>query len=323
MGGLVVSGFSYWMQHVLLQPAINILAMALMAISKGALVEASLPWVGQAVQVSTGIFASLMFAVLSRRVLEGYILWNEGTPGDIGGTIFWPAIRVGIYSVLGTYLAYRAFAWGIWAAGAYMSAPLVSSLGVMNTLSSNLSSIPNVVIGTALFVTFFVVFGVLGLAVVTIQMAIRGAELTLFVIAAPLMAIGWLDKDGGVWNNWWQKLLGLAFAQIVQFVALKGLIMTSQWTMNGHLTLADLGIGASGLYVVGITMTGVYVALFTKVVFPLLLALGWIWVMLTGPSLVQGWLHRTGMGGTMRSGGSYMVTSGKAGVAARKLLGRG
>ena len=91
---------------------------------------------------------------------------------------------------------------------------------------------PNVAVGTVLFLVLFILAVVVGLLIVTIQTAIRAAELSFLIVAAPLMALGQLYPDGGVWNSWWRQLVTLSVAQAWQFVGLKAMVDASQLVLD-------------------------------------------------------------------------------------------
>ena len=277
MGGMLVSGLSYLVQHVLIQPALQFLTWAFGSIANGALAEARLPWVGQATTVSATVAATLFALMVAWRALQEYVLWNEGSSSDATGWWSKGVLRVAIYGALGTWLAYETFQFGIWLGLAYMAAPLYGVTQHISTMSGDIqSTIANV--GMVLFLLVALVAVIISLIVVTFQMSVRGAELVYYIVAAPLMALGQFHRDGGVWNNWWRGLVVLSMSQTVQWLGLKGMLLSIQM-----MTTDVAG---------------------TQAFAAILLMLGWAWAVLRGPHIVREWSYRTGFA----QGGQAMVS---------------
>ncbi len=287
MGGLIVSGFSYFVQNTLIDPALQFLSWLFVGISQGALLQAHLPWVSQAVAVSTTVAGGLLFVNLAWRALTEYVLWNEGSSSDATGTLGKGVLRVAIYGAAGTWLAYNVFQFGIWLAGAYMAAPLLGNVQVTHNLATDIASVPNVAVGTILFVLFGVLAVVVVLVIVTLQMAVRAADLVLYIVAAPLVALGQMNRDGGVWSNWWRSLIVLSLSQAVQLLSLKGMLASTQLLMTGT--------GSS--------------ATTAQMMLVILWMLGWGWVTIRGPHLLQQWSYRTGFAQGGQAIATQVITS--------------
>ncbi len=294
MGGMLVSGLSYFIQHAILDPLLGLLAAALSGISQESLVAAHLPWVSQVTAVSATVAASLFALVLAWRALQEYVLWNEGSSSDATGWWSKGVLRVAIYGSIGTWLAYSTFQFGIWLAAAYMAAPLLGNVQVTQSLSADIASSPNVAVGMVLLLSIGLVGVIITLVIVTLQMAVRAAELVFYVVAAPLVALGQFNRDGGIWNNWWRSLVVLSLSQAVQWLGLKGMLATTQLAMDGSSASAG-----------GAAMTSISIFLI------IILMLSWAWATIRGPHLLREWSYRSGIGGSVGYiGGMYMQNGG-------------
>ena len=278
MGGMIVSGLSYFVQHAILDPLLSLLAAALSGISSESLAVAHLPWVGQVTAVSATVAASRFARLVAWQALTQYVLWNEGSSSDATGWWSKGVLRVAIYGSIGTWLAYSTFQFGIWLAAAYMAAPLLGNVQVTHNLTTDIASSPNVAVGTILFLLIGLIAVAITLVIVTLQMAVRGAELVFFVVAAPLVALGQFNRDGGIWNNWWRSLVVLSLSQAVQWLGLKGMLATTQLVLDGSSSSAA---GAA------LAVTDIFLVI--------VLMLGWAWATIRGPHLLQQWSYRTGL----------------------------
>ncbi len=304
MGALFMSGLSAFMQGIL-SGALGLLAQVLSGISSYALTAAQQPWVQGAIDVSTAVAGGLIFLNLVYRGLTEYVLWNEGSSSDVTGTLGKGVMRVALYGLAGTTLAYGVFNFGIELAAAYMAAPLAASVTVAQSLTTDIASAPGVAIGTVLFLLFGVVAALIALLVVTLQMAVRQAELVYYVVAAPIVALGWFNRDGGVWSSWWRGLVVLSLSQAVQWLGLKGMLASVQPLMEGT--------GASA----GLTAT-------PEMFLVILLMIGWAWATVKGPHLLQQWSYRSGVAGAGGYiGGMVMQSGGGARLAGYLGIGKG
>ena len=274
MGGLVVSGLSAAIQSVM-SGLLGILAQMLGGMSDYALQVAHLPWVSQAVDVSTAVAGGLLLLNLTYRAATEYVLWNEGSSSDGTGTLGKGLLRVAIYGAAGTTIAYTTFQWGIWLAMAYMAAPLLGNVTVTHNLVTDLASVPNVTMGAVLALTFGLVAVVVALVVVALQMAVRATELIYYVVGAPIVALGQFNRDGGVWSAWWRNLVILSLSQAVQWLGLKSMVGMTQVILGGTASVAS---SAQMLLVI-------------------LLMLGAAIATIRGPHMLQQWSYRSGFAG--------------------------
>ncbi len=305
MGGLVMSGLSAMIQGIL-SGALGLLAQVLSSISHYSLTAAQQPWVQGAIDVSVAVTGGLLLLNLTYRALTEYVLWNEGSSSDVTGTLGKGLMRVAFYGLAGTTLAYGVFNFGIELAAAYMSAPMASSVHVTHALTTDIASAPGVAIGTVLFLLFGVVGAVVAIIIVTLQMAVRGAELVYYVVAAPIVALGQFNRDGGVWSGWWRGLVVLSLSQAVQWLGLKGMLASVQPLMDGIATSAGAAAAAT-----------------PEMFLVILLMLGWAWATVRGPHLLQQWSYRSGLASAGGYVGGVVLNQGGGARAIMGLFGRG
>ena len=271
------------------------------------------PWVGQALAVTASVSVSIATVIIAYKALTEYILWNEGT-SSLDQPGFWKsAARYGIYAAVSPPLAYMTFTWGFGLAGALMLAPVrqafnltaamlnagfAAGQGVVGFVGSATGLAPIAAGGVVLapiaaaslvaLLPMLVVIAVMLviLAIVTVEIFYRGAELCIYVIAAPIVALGWFNAQGTIWAMWFKSLVILSLSLAVQWLCLKGLIAT--------------------VFALWATTAGGYImAMFA--------ALAWGFLALTGPHLMQAWSYRSGfsggagtyIGGFFRPGGGH------------------
>jgi hypothetical protein len=95
--------------------------------------------------------------------------------------------------------------------------------------------------------------------IAAIQMAIRAAELVIYVIGTPLVALGQMNADGGTWTAWWTNLVILSLSQAITMLAFKGFVGTTQVLSAAHtpawlaaVARATLTIGGFGPVAIGL-----------------------------------------------------------------------
>ena len=279
MGQLLVSGISYFVQDALLTPLQQFLFSLLSNLAAQGLTIAQLPFVVEVTQSMAAVAATLLITRVAWEGLSRYVLWNEGTGDGTGGELVKGVVRTAFFMGLGSFLAIWVFRFGLDLAGVVGAAPLASATHLTSSWVQDVVQAPNVAVGTVLFLLLFILAVVGGLLVVTIQTAIRAAELTFLVVAGPLMALGQLYPDGGVWNSWWRQLVTLSVAQAWQFFGLKAMVSVSQVVLDGS-PAASLSNN-----------------LIDQVFVAVLMSLAFIIVTVRGPHLIKEWAAHTGIGG--------------------------
>ena len=280
MGGIVSSALLDILLHYLLNPFLSLLSAALQSIAHGSLAMANAPWVHSAEAVSAAVAGGILGLYITWKALTEYVLWNEGSGNDATGYWAKALLRVMVYGALGGFLPYAVFSWGIQFGGALMAAPVASSLNPVATLVNGLTGETGL---DVLVIALMLVVVLIALFVVFLQMFIRGAELAIYVIGAPLVALGWINPDGGVWQQWWKGLVILSLSAPVQWLALHGLIAT---------VVVDVGTKPLGAFEAILEM------------------LAWAWVAIRGPHMLQQWAYRSGIAGMGGTIGGIVIQQG-------------
>jgi hypothetical protein len=280
VGSIVISAILDIVLHYLLNPFLQLLSAALQSIAHGSLAMAQAPWVGSAEAVTASVAGGVLGLYIAWKALTEYILWNEGSPNL--ATSYWvkAILRVMVYGALGGFLPYAVFSWGIQFGGALMAAPVASSLNPVATLVNGLTGETGL---DVLVIALMLVVVLIALFVVFLQMFIRGAELAIYVIGAPLVALGWMNPDGGIWQQWWKGLVILSLSAPVQWLALHGLVAT---------VVIDVGTKPLGAFEAILEMAA------------------WIWVAIRGPHMLQQWAYRSGLAGMGGSIGGVVLQQG-------------
>ena len=297
MNTIILDGIQHAVNAVVggLVAAIGLIADG---ISSLALVQANLPWVQNAkMDIETVTWTILGFYVVYIAFTR-YIMWGEGTADPDGSVLFKSILRTAIYVALGGFIATAMFQWGIALSGRITGGTMLSAAQSIHGLLGNATALPGSLIGLAIGLVLAIVVGVILLCVVCFQMAIRAAELVVYVIAAPLVGLGQMQSGGGVWNGWWTNLVILSLSQAVQMLCFVGLVESTQvlTTKAGWMT-ALVHAGPAIAAPVAIPAATLMTAL--NVVFMIFLIIGWLIVAIRGPHLLKQWSYHSGVGGGM------------------------
>ena len=278
-------------------------------ISHLALVQASLPWVQNVKMDIEAVAWTLLGVYVAYVALTRYILWNEGTADPEGSILMKSILRTAMYVALSGFLATALFQWGLNLAGVITGATMLQAQQAMHGLLGNVMALPGALAGLALGLVLAILVGIMLLAVVCFQMAIRAAELVVYVVAAPLAALGQMQAGGGSWQGWWTNLVILSLSQAVQMLCFVGLTQTTQvlTTNTGWMTaLAHAGpiIAAPAAIPTATLMTVL------NLVFTIFLIIGWLIVAIRGPHLLKQWAYHSGVGGGMMFVGTSLGRQG-------------
>lgn len=278
-------------------------------ISHLALVQASLPWVQNVKMDIEAVAWTLLGLYTVYMALTRYILWNEGTADPEGSILMKSILRTAMYVALSGFLATALFQWGLNLAGVITGATMLQAQQAMHGLLGNVMALPGALAGLALGLVLAILVGIMLLAVVCFQMAIRAAELVVYVVAAPLAALGQMQAGGGSWQGWWTNLVILSLSQAVQMLCFVGLTQTTQvlTTNTGWMTaLAHAGpiIAAPAAIPTATLMTVL------NLIFTIFLIIGWLIVAIRGPHLLKQWAYHSGVGGGMMFVGTSLGRQG-------------
>ncbi len=298
--GTAIVGWIFTLLQSFANGVVWFLGNVLADISNYSLIEAQMPWVQQCIQVSTAIAAGLFIFIVVYKAITRYILWNEGTPDSDGGTIWKGVLRTACYGAAGTYLVYNVFQFGIWYGAALMAAPLADAVTNAGNVMQHLMQLPGLVTADLMILVLGVLVLLVCLIIVTVQMAIRGAELIFFVVAAPIVALGQMNADSGIWGSWWRSLVVFGLSQTVQWLGIKAVVGAMQ-------VITNPGSGNAAINTI-LTLDPQ-----AMTCFGLLLAIGAAFATIRGPHLLREWSYRTGIGAGIMSGATFAAqTLGRA-----------
>lgn len=288
-----------------------------------ALLQANLPWVQNMRTDTEAVAWALLGVYVAYKAFHAYIMWNEGTADPDSSVLMKSLLRTMIYVGLSGFLATAVFQWGLSLAAYLTSTPMLHAAQSFHGFIGNIVALPGALIGFQLAMGIAVGVGVVLLIVVSVQMAIRAAELVVYVVAAPLAALGQMNPDGGTWSGWWSSLVILSLSQAVQMLCFVGLVESTQvlttpadteWIAN---MIANMPMTAPVAMSADVAMTAL------NLIFAVLLMIGWLVVAIRGPHLLKQWAYHSGVGGGMMYVGTSVGQNAAGSLAKRFNIGVG
>lgn len=329
MGNLVLTAIEYFADKVIGATVWMISSFA-NALNGLALEEAKLPWVVNVQSTMEALAWVMLGLYIAYKALTSYIMWGEGTADPDGSVMMKSILRTSIYIALSGGLATAVFHWGLLLAQLIAAAPMAQAsqvfhgghgiLAMLGSVVKNAGTAPQSTIGAVLGVIAAILGGVVLTVVACFQMAIRGAELIVYAIAAPIAALGQMNSSGGVWSGWWSNLVVLSLSQAVTILCFKGFVGSAQWVTSPttpHWLMVVLAAmsTAGGVQIAG----GIWVGY--KLLIAGLMMIGWMVVAIRGPHMLKQWAYHSGVGGgAMYIGGSIGRSAGTS--MGKKLSGR-
>lgn len=298
MNSLILGGIDY-VVNKLVGWIIWIVGILADGIGHLALMQAHLPWVQNMRSDVEAVAWAVLGVYFAYKAFHAYILWNEGTADPDSSVLLKSLLRTMIYVALSGTLAVIVFQWGLSLAAYLTSTPMLHAAQSFHGFAGNIAALPGAMVGFALAMSVALGIGVILLIVVSLQMAIRAAELVVYVVAAPLAALGQMNPDGGTWSGWWQNLVILSVSQAVQMLCFVGLVESTQVLTTPADTrwiaamIQHMPITAPVAMSADMAMTAL------NLIFALLLMVGWLVVAIRGPHLLKQWAYHSGVGGGM------------------------
>lgn len=302
MGGLVENAVENVLQSVL-GAALTWLGHVSVWIGDLGILQTQLPWVITAQHTLMAVAGTLLGVYIAYIALTRWVLWNESTADFDGTVLFKSILRATLYFGVSGGLVVLVYRFGLDLGWALMGTSLTAGTHTLHGLFHNILSGATQMsgeIGMVLLSVLVLALAVVLLAVIFVETLERSAELIVYLLAAPFVALGQLNPDGGTWSSWWRSLVVLSLSQAVQLLCLKGMAGTVQ--LIPALSHRNPGGGSLA------TMLA------------LLLDVGWLLVGVRGPHLLKEWSYRSGFAGmagwvgnnvgsnAMRGGGSTSST---------------
>lgn len=296
MNSLIFGGIDY-IANKLIGWIIWLVGIVADGISHLALVQASLPWVQNVKSGTEAVAWTLLGLYIAYKAFHSYIMWNEGTADPDGSVLAKSILRTVIYVALSGTVATLVFQWGIDLSASITGTTMLHAAQSFHGLWGNIIAIPGALIGFNLAMLLAVGIGIVLLLIVSLQMAIRAAELVIYVVAAPIVALGQMNADGGTWSSWWANLVILSLSQAVQMLCFVGLVESTQVLTSPADTAWIAAMARHMPLAAPVAMADSVIATALNLVFAVLLMIGWLVVAVRGPHLLKQWAYRSGVGG--------------------------
>jgi hypothetical protein len=244
MGNILLDGLIHILQAAI-SGVTHFLATLLTALLAETTADATLPWVASAVRVTEELFVSLLALRVLYVAVTHYILWSEGNGDTDGAVVVKGILRAVAFGFAGSFVALTTFRFGADVAIRLLADPLAQSSALLGSDAHKIETIANLSLGLYFVATVAFAVAVVLIAIVTVQMAIRAAELVIYMIAAPIVALGQLSPDGGAWSGWWRGLVILSMTTALQWLCIEGMVGSVQAiTGAGLATSASLDSAA-------------------------------------------------------------------------------
>lgn len=299
MTNIIIDGIEHILL-VLLQGLLKIVGAFGAILGKAAALQTALPWVQAMKSDVLTVTWSLFGVALAWIIFTRYIMWNEGTADPDGSGLMKNVLRAGFYVGISSTLATVVWNFGYNFATYLIASPVGQAANLVGKNTGALGKLVGINADAAIVIAGILgtVIAVIAMIIMVFQFAIRSAELVFYCLSGPLMALGHLaNPEGGVWRNWWTNLIILSLSAAPQFVALKGLVLTTQ--------AIPAFAGAAG---------------FINLILALVMQVGWLVVGIRGPHMMKEWAYHSGAGSTFVGTG---VSVGQQGLSKRVWAGMG
>lgn len=264
MGFLLDGAVNYLLQHFL-SAFTTLMTTWMVDLEHMGIAEAHSAFVQATVHTMQGVALSLLTLNLAWTGIHQYILWSEGAP-DLGSGVWKPTVLATLGIAASSAFTLGIFRFGMDLAGTVAGLTVYQQgLGTMDTLIHGLtllSPTTSMILDAVYLITIAV------LLLVVLLSAVRAAELAFYTAASPLFALGLVKRDMGFFKGFIQKLVILAVSQAVVIFAIKA----------GNAAIASMGDSASSVATAP------------------LIYLGFLWVALRGPHMLEGMLYKSGGG---------------------------
>ncbi len=266
MGSLIMDAIVYLLQNFL-NAFTKLMTTWMVDLQKMGITEARSPFIVSTSHVMEGIAISLLGLYWAWMGIHQYILWSESAP-DMGVGVWKPALMSTIGIAAGSAFTIGVFRFGLDLAGAIAGVnTYAAGLTVTGSLLHRMFAMALAPTEVLVLVCVYLITIVI-LLIVVLLAAVRAAELAFYTAAAPLFALGLVKKDMGIFKSFLQKLIILSVSQAIVIFAVKA----------GNAVIGDMGS----------SMASVATA-------PLIY-LGFLWVALRGPHMLEGMMYKSGGG---------------------------
>ncbi|GEM_PF-2965081 len=191
--------------------------------------------------------ALLIFMAVSQ-VLKLYVLPEGDDPENDFGGFF---VRLGKSAILITFST-TIVNWGIKFSD-YLASDLLSIVSGNIKIASKLNNVVTELItdttlgfGSVLLMLLILLIVIICLLIVCVQAGLRGVNLAILQMFAPLFAVNYITTDKGLWNKWKQNLFSVSLTYVLQIVLVN---ISLKFIVNGFSNITSMLIGICWLIV--------------------------------------------------------------------------
>jgi hypothetical protein len=287
-----------------LQAIMTWFGMVAAAIGDVGLIQLQLGWVQTTYQTMVAVALSIFSGYVAWLVFSRYLMWSEGT-ADRDGMVFVKGVfRTMIYFVGSSAMVAVVYRFGLDLGAVILAGSLTHGVHAINHSMTALQNLGSHGVGIMMILVGWVAIAaaVVLLAWILVSMLYRSAELVVYFLAAPLVALGQLSPSGGAWEEWWKGLVTMSLAPAVQMLCLRGM----EGSVNTITTLSQpQALG----HVLG-----------PEVGFILAIGLDCAWLALGvfGPNLMKTWAYHGGTENVMAFVSNNRISNALRGGQASK-----
>lgn len=116
------------------------------------------------------------------------------------------------------------------------------TISMSSVLEKDLVSIASMGFGEALLILLIILIILIFLIIVCIQSGIRGVNLAVLQMTAPLFAVNYITTDKGLWKKWLQNLISVAVTYGVQITLMNIALKYLAYGITSNLINGLIGI---------------------------------------------------------------------------------
>jgi len=287
-----------------LQAIMTWFSAAAVAIGDVGLIQLRLGWVQTTYQTMAAVALSIFSGYVAWLVFSRYLMWSEGT-ADRDGMVFVKGVfRTMIYFVGSSAMVAVVYRFGLDLGAVILAGSLTHGVHAIHHSMSLLQNLGSHGVGIMMILVGWVAIAaaVVLLAWILVTMLYRSAEIVVYFLAAPLVALGQLSPSGGAWEEWWKGLVTMSLAPAVQMLCLRG--------MEGSVeTITQLSQPQALGHALG-----------PEVGFILAIGLDCAWLALGvfGPNLMKQWAYHGGTENVMAYVSNNRISNALRGTQASK-----
>lgn len=233
-------------------------------------------FVGKVTNYCLKLGIALLVLISISQIIKSYILYEDGEgENDISGFL----IRLGKTAILMTFSTAicNIIITVSQLVGKDMLSVLSGKIATTDILSKELSLLTGVPFGKGVITLFFLLVVIVCLIIISVQAGLRGVNLAVLQMTAPLFAVNYVTTDKGLWKKWVQNILSVAFTYVVQ------------------ISLTNIAMKYIGMGI-------------TNDIINTLLGLCWLIVTIQSPRLLKEFAYSSGVGnGVSRSSSQVMM----------------